>query len=93
MVATTGGEELMKTLVYFILFVMVHVTLAVTTSMFFMTWGAKRNTLEKIYVFFIGSPFNWGNSLWFLPLNGIIWAAFFYILVVGVRKLLYKRAI
>lgn len=83
----------MKTLVYFVLFVIVHIALAVTTSMFFMTWGAERNTLEKIYVFFIGSPFDPGNSLWFLPLNAFVWATFFYLSVVGVRKLLSKRAI
>lgn len=81
----------MKTIIYFVLFVTAHVTLAVTTSMFFMTWGTKRNALEKIYVFLIGGPFDPGNSLWFLPLNGIVWATFVYILVVGVRKLVPKK--
>ena len=83
----------MKTLVYFVLFVVCYVTLAATTAMFFATWGAERNVLESIYVFFIGFPFDWSNLLWFLPLNGLVWATFFYLLVVGVRKLLSKRAI
>jgi len=83
----------MKTLVYFVLFVIIYIALAVTTSMFFMTWGAKRNTLEKIYVFFIGGPFDPGHSLLFLPLNSIIWAVFFYLLALGTRKFLYKKGV
>ncbi len=80
-----------KKVLYFSLFVVGYIVLAVTTMVFFVTWGAKRSILERIYVLFIGSPFDWSNSMWLLPLNSIIWAAFFYILVVSIRKLKTRK--
>lgn len=76
---------------YFVSFVIVYVILAATTGMFFITWGAKRSVLEKMYVFFIGFPFNWSKSLWFLPMNGVVWASFFYLLALGVRRIFIKK--
>ena len=76
----------MKIILYYMLFIVIYTTLAVTTAMFFLTWGAKRSLLEKIYIVFIGRPFNWSNSLWYVPLNGIIWATFFLIIRISFNK-------
>lgn len=73
-------------ILYLFLFVIGYVILTITTAMFFLTWGAKRNIFESIYVFFIGTPFDWSKSLWFLPLNGFCWATFFYLKVKFYKK-------
>lgn len=78
----------MRAAIYFyVVFIVVYLLLVVTTSMFFLTWGAERNLLEKVYVFFIGSPFDWSVSLWYLPLNAFCWATVFFMLYRAFRFL------
>lgn len=70
----------MKIVLYYIIFILLHVTLVITTSMFFITWGAKRTLLEEVYVVFISKPFDASTNLWLLLLNAFCWATVFYIL-------------
>jgi hypothetical protein len=70
---------------------MLYSILAATTAMFFVSWGAKMNLLEKAYVFFISKPFDWSISILFLPINGIFWAIFFYIIFKLYRKFIAKK--
>ena len=70
----------MRIILYYLVFVVIYIILTTTTAMFFLTWGAKRTVLEKVYVFFIAGPFNVSTSLWYILLNGIIWATAFYLI-------------
>lgn len=81
----------MKTITYYIVFVLLYCGLSVGTAMFFVSWGAKRNIIERLYVVFIGSPFDWSESLWLVPLNGICWATLFLLLKIIYQKVFYKK--
>jgi len=82
---------MMRILIYYFAFGIAHMLLSVLTAMFFLTWGTERNAIERVFVQFIGGPFDWSKSLWFLPINSFVWATIFYILLKGgasiVRKL------
>jgi len=76
----------MKIVLYYIAFIVAYTILTATTGIFFLTWGAKRTLLEKAYVFFIGSPFNGSYSMWYIPVNGIVWATVFYLIKISFDK-------
>jgi len=78
----------MKVLKYYIIFSIGYLILSVATAPFFMSWGSKRSIFEKAYVFFIGSPFNVGKSLWFILLNSIFWTIIIYIVIHTMKKFL-----
>jgi len=76
----------MKILIYYIVFIVAYVLLSATTAMYFMTWGAQRNVFEKLYVLIIAHPFDWGRSIWLLPINAIFWATILLLVRIGSRK-------
>lgn len=76
----------MKIIIYYVVFVIAYIALVTTTAMFFMTWGAKRKTLETAYVFFLSKPFDWSISMWLLPLNAVFWATAFYLIAIGIKR-------
>lgn len=78
----------MKVLIYYIIFSVGYLILSVATAPFFMSWGSKRSIFEKGYVFFIGSPFDVGKSLWYILLNSLFWATIIYIVMYTVKKIL-----
>lgn len=80
----------MKIIIYYTLFVVAYIAVVVTTAMYFITWGAKRNIFEKTYVFLFSKPFDWSNSLWLLPINGIFWATIFHLLFIGIKRITRK---
>jgi len=80
-----------RTIVYFVAFVFFYVILSATTAIFLMTWGSKPTILKTVYGFFIGSPFNWSNSLWFLPINGLFWAIVFYLIFKAIQYVANRK--
>lgn len=77
----------MKAIRYYAIFIILYSVLTTTTSIFLLSWGSKPTVWEQIYVFFIGKPFDWTVSLWYVPINGFFWAAIFNFLYWVVRRL------
>lgn len=81
---------MVKLLKYCAVFAAIYIPLVVFTMPFFISWGSKRNALEKIYLLFIGSPFDYSTSLWLILANSLFWFAVLFVVVLFV-KAIYKR--
>lgn len=79
---------MVKLLRYYAFFAVIYILLAVLTTPFFISWRRERSWLEKAYVTFIGSPFDYSKSLWLVLVNSLFWFLILYLIIVGVRKLI-----
>ncbi len=82
---------MIKVLKYYVLFGAAYILLVVFTMPFFISWGNRRNIIEKIYLKFIGSPFDYSESLWLIIINSVFWFVIFYILAFFLHKLVRKK--
>ena len=82
---------MIKLIKFYIIFAVIYITLILLTMPFFMSWGSKRNLIELAYLKFIGSPFDYSKSLWFVLVNSIFWFIVLYALVFFIRKLIKKE--
>lgn len=82
---------MIKLLKYYAIFTIVYVPLALLTMPLFISWGSKRNFIEKGYVFFIGFPFDYSKSLGLILVNSLFWFVILYGIVFIVGKLVNKR--
>lgn len=80
----------MRVLIYYVVFGVAYIILSASTAMFFLTWGAERSLIERVYIQFIGGPFDWSKSLWFLPINSIFWATIPLLLYIGANRVLKR---
>jgi hypothetical protein len=62
-----------KNLIFICVFTAIYCFLVFITIPFMISWGSKRNFLEKIYLIFITSPLNWETNLFFVVINGFFW--------------------
>jgi hypothetical protein len=71
---------------------MFYFGLIMLTAPYLITWGRKRSFLEKIYVVFVGSPFDYSKLLWLIVVNGFFWFLLFYALYVLINFARNKNA-
>lgn len=62
-----------KTILYYLIFTLIYFILIFQTSMYFLSWGAKRNFIEICYIYFLSEPFPVEKSLFYILLNSFIW--------------------
>lgn len=78
-------------IMFYLAFAGLYASLVVFTLPLFMSWGAKRNMLEKAYIFFLRSPLNPTASLWLILVNALVWAFIIYFVVVLFINLIKKK--
>lgn len=81
--------KIKQLLLSFLIFTFIYIGLIFLTGSFLMTWGAKRNIFEKLYVEFIAGPFDYSKSLWLILLNSIFWFFIIYFIVIGIKNWYY----
>ncbi len=82
---------MIKVLKYYVIFISVYIPLVILTMPLFISWGSKRNLIEKAYLQFIGSPFDYSKSLWLILVNSLFWFIILYVLVYFINKVIRKR--
>lgn len=81
---------MIRLLKYYAVFAVGYIPLVILTMPLFISWGSKRNFVEKAYLYFIGSPFDYSKSLWLILANSIFWFTTFYGIIFFIRKLKRK---
>lgn len=81
---------MIKLLKYYAVFAIVYIPLVVITMPLFISWGSNRNFIEKAYLKFIGSPFDYSKSLWLILVNSVFWFLLLYGLIFFIRRLIKK---
>jgi hypothetical protein len=79
---------MIKLLKYYAIFLVIYIPLTILTIPFFVSWGSKKSFIEKGYLMFIGSPFDYSKSLWFIFVNSLFWFIILCVIVIGVNKLI-----
>lgn len=77
-----------KLILYYAVFLILYIPLTILTTPFFLSWGGKRSFVENAYVKFIGGPFDYSKSLWFILANSVFWFVVLICLVFVVNKVI-----
>lgn len=82
---------MIKALKYYVVFIIIYIPLVILTMPMFISWGSKRNIVEKAYLKFIGYPFDYSKSLWLILANSLFWFVILYVIVFVINKVITKR--
>lgn len=72
---------MIKLLKYYAIFAIVYIPLVLITMPLFISWGSKRNFIEKAYMYFISFPFDYSKSLGLILVNSFFWFLLLYGLI------------
>ena len=81
---------MIKLLKYYAIFAIVYISLVILTMPLFISWASNRKFIEKAYIYFIGSPFDYSKSLWLIFVNSLFWFLLLYVLIYFKRMLIKK---
>ena len=84
---------MIRLLKYYVVFAIIYIPLVVLTMPFFISWGSRRNFIEKAYLMFIGSPFDYSKSLWLILANSVFWFTILYAIIFFFRRLNGKKKV
>lgn len=81
---------MIKLLKYYVIFAIIYIPLVLLTMPLFISLGSERYFIEKAYIYFIGSPFDYSKSLGLIFVNSLFGFVILYGIIFFIGKLIKK---